>query len=65
MPRAGTTFGFSAGATTEIARQRSAGEDFSLGRVLERGGIQAAVDSLAASPGGLQASLAGAGAIAR
>ncbi len=50
----GTTFGISAGATGEIARQHSAGENFDLWKVVQRGMLQGAVDTFAATPGGLQ-----------
>lgn len=51
----GTTFGLSAGATGEILRQNAADEDFDLGKIIKRGLIQAAVDTVATAPGGLQA----------
>ncbi|HEY9871330.1 MAG TPA: hypothetical protein V6D08_19380, partial [Candidatus Obscuribacterales bacterium] len=51
----GTTFGLSAGATGEILRQNAAGEEFDLGKIIKRGLIQGAIDTVAAAPGGLQA----------
>jgi YD repeat-containing protein len=51
----GTTFGFSSGATSEILRQQGAGESFDMRKVMIRGGLQAAVNTVAAIPGGIQA----------
>jgi hypothetical protein len=51
----GTTFGFSSGATSEILRQQGTGESFDMRKVMIRGGLQAAVNTVAAIPGGIQA----------
>lgn len=51
----GATFGASSGATSELIRQQEAGEQFNLEKVLYRAGVRAAVDAVAAVPGGIQA----------
>ncbi len=50
-----STFGFSAGATSEIIRQQSSAETFDPSKVLKTAVIQGGLDSLAAMPGGLRA----------
>ncbi|HEY9871249.1 MAG TPA: hypothetical protein V6D08_18965 [Candidatus Obscuribacterales bacterium] len=51
----GTTFGLSSGSVSEITRQQAAGEEFDLGKVVQRSLIQGAIDTVAAAPGGAQA----------
>ncbi len=51
----GTTFGMSSGATAEIMRQQAAGEQFDLGKITKKALIQGALDTVAATPGGIQA----------
>ncbi len=51
----GTTFGFASGATTEVTRQSDRGERFDLGKILMRGALQGAIDTVSAVPGGIQA----------
>jgi tetratricopeptide (TPR) repeat protein len=51
----GGTFGLSSGAAGEYMRQKDSGEGFDLSKIIRSGLTQAAVDSLAAIPGGLQA----------
>lgn len=50
----GTTFGMSAGAYHEFERQRLAGEELNVGKVVARSLLQGGLDSLAAVPGGMQ-----------
>jgi hypothetical protein len=51
----GTTFGASSGAASEIIRQHQIGQSLDLGKILRCAAIQGLVDSVAATPGGLQA----------
>jgi tetratricopeptide (TPR) repeat protein len=51
----GGTFGLSSGATGEYMRQNATGESFDLTKVITCGLKQAAVDSIASVPGGIQA----------
>jgi hypothetical protein len=51
----GTTFGLSSGAWNELERQRRAGEEFDLGKIVKSSLIQGALDTAAASAGGIQA----------
>jgi hypothetical protein len=53
----GTTFGFASGTSGELARQNGAGEQLDLNKVLLRGVLQGAFDTVAAIPGGIQADL--------
>src|SRR5207244_571202 len=50
----GTAFGFSSGAGSEIVKQSQQGKGYNVGEILKHGGIQAALDTVAAAPGGLQ-----------
>ena len=50
----GGAFGFTTGATNEIARQSKNNESFDLSKVLGAGLTQGGIDSIAAIPGGLQ-----------
>ncbi|HEY9871235.1 MAG TPA: hypothetical protein V6D08_18890 [Candidatus Obscuribacterales bacterium] len=54
----GTTFGLSSGAWSELERQRRAGEEFDLGKIVKSSLIQGALDTAAATAGGIQASRA-------
>src|SRR5262249_54969332 len=51
----GSTFGLSSGMTGEIMRQKGAGEQIDIERILKRGAMQGLLDGLAAAPGGFQA----------
>ena len=47
----GATFGFASGATGEAMREHQNGENFDLGKVMKRGGLQALTDGAAGATG--------------
>jgi hypothetical protein len=51
----GTAFGMSSGGVGEYMRQKSAGEEINLNKIVEHAAIQGLIDTAAASFGGLQA----------
>lgn len=51
----GGSFGFTSGSASELMRQKEAGENFDLSRILVSGVTQAAIDTFAAAPGGIMA----------